>query len=64
MEKLFTLEETAAYFSVNPQTIRNWAGYGIISFVRLGKGDKMIRITQSEIERLVNAIKEESSEEK
>ncbi|MEN6510640.1 MAG: helix-turn-helix domain-containing protein [Chloroherpetonaceae bacterium] len=51
-DKLYTIKEVAEIFKVHPLTIRRWEKEGRITFIRPAHGT--VRITQSEINKLLN----------
>ena len=50
-EKLFTVNETAAYLSLSSQTIRRWINSGKLNAVKIGKE---FRIRLSELNEFLN----------
>ena len=50
-EKLFTVQETAAYLSLSSQTIRRWINTGKLNAVKIGKE---FRIKLSELNQFLN----------
>jgi excisionase family DNA binding protein len=48
--KLYTLQEVADYFRVDPRTVMAWEREGKITFIRLPKGN-LIRVSQEELDR-------------
>ena len=54
-ERLFTLEEAAAYLSVHAATVRNWIRGGRLPASRLA-GQRQIRIRASDLERVLEPI--------
>jgi excisionase family DNA binding protein len=52
MEKIYTVKEVAEILNMAEITIRQWMGRGQLNFIRIGT--KAVRITQSELDRILN----------
>jgi len=66
IEKMYTVRQTAKFFQVGDQTVRNWVKNGYVRCIRIGAGPpgvsskgKHIRIAGAEIKRLLEAKYEE-----
>ena len=58
--KFYTVDDLVAMFDVHPETIRRMLKSGELKGFKMGKG---WRITEEEVERYVESLKEENKEE-
>lgn len=54
-DKLLTFNQVAAYFSVTPRTVRNWADKGAVPVVRTPSGQPRIPAEACQCEKRGNA---------
>jgi excisionase family DNA binding protein len=51
---LLTIAETAAILAVDRAVVSQWINAGMIPSIRLGPGDRMVRIAQHDLEDLID----------
>jgi excisionase family DNA binding protein len=53
--KLYTVAETAAILSVSKKSVYNWIKQAALPAIRLGPGQRYLRIRQTDLERFISA---------
>jgi excisionase family DNA binding protein len=51
--KLYTVAETAAILSVSKKSVYNWIKQAALPAIRLGPGQRYLRIRQTDLERFI-----------
>lgn len=52
--ELYTVAETAIILNVSKRSVFNWIKQGALSTIRLGPGQRLIRILRTDLEEFIN----------